>query len=100
MHIIKYDKSRYLYITKTNAMDIAVTKLKLIDWLMNLSDEAKLEKLLSVKAEMDDDIVAYNAVGEPMNINAYRAQAEEGLKDMEEERVTSHDDFINEAKSW
>lgn len=81
-------------------MDIAVTKLKLIDWLMHLSDEAKLEKLLTVKAEMDDEVVAYNAVGEPMNINEYKAKLDKGMKDIEEGRYMSDDDLANEMKSW
>lgn len=81
-------------------MDIAVTKLKLIDWLMHLSDEAQLEKLLIVKAEMDEGIVAYNSLGEPMNINQYKTKLDRGMKDIEEGRYMSEDDLANDMKLW
>ena len=81
-------------------MDIAVTKLELIDWLMHLKDKAKLEKLLALKAELENGIVAYSTVGEPMDINQYKAHVNEGLEDMKQGRTTSHDDFLDEVKSW
>ena len=82
-------------------MDIAVTKLELLDWVMHLSNKATFEKLLALKAETSDtDIVAYTALGEPLNVNEYKAHVRQGLTDVKEGRVTSHDDFLNEVKSW
>jgi len=84
-------------------MDIAVTKLELLDWVMHLSNKATFEKLLALKAELSDtenEIVGYTALGEPLNINQYKAHVKEGLKDIEEGRITSHDDFLDEVKSW
>ena len=81
-------------------MDIAVKKLELIDWLMHLKDEAKLEKLLSFKEEMEDGIVAYDAVGEPMNIDQYKAKIDRGVKDFEEGRYMSGDELAKEIKNW
>lgn len=81
-------------------MDVAVKKLELIDWLMHLKDESKLERLLTFKEEMEDGIVAYNAVGEPMDINQYKAKIDRGMKDYEEGRFMSGDDLANEIKNW
>ena len=81
-------------------MDIAVTKLELLDWVMHLKDEAKVVKLLAFKADLERDAVAYTAFGEPLNVNQYKAHIKEGLKDIEDGRVTSHDDFLDEVKSW
>ena len=83
-------------------MDIAVTKLELLDWVMHLSNKATFEKLLALKAETSDSeaIVAYSSVGEPLNINEYKAHVKQGLTDVKEGRVTSHDDFLDEVKSW
>jgi predicted transcriptional regulator len=81
-------------------MDVAVKKLELIDWLMHLKDEAKLERLLNIKAEMDESIVAYNAVGEPMDINQYKAKIEKGVQDWKEGRFMSGDDLAKEIKNW
>ena len=81
-------------------MDVAVKKLELIDWLMHLKDESKLERLLTFKEEMEDGIVAYNAVGEPMDINQYKTKIDRGMKDYEEGRYMSGDDLANEIKNW
>ena len=81
-------------------MDIAVRKRELIDWLTLLKDEAKLEKLFAFKAELEDGIIAYSAMGEPLNIDQYKAHVNEGLQDIKAGRVTAHDDFIEEVKSW
>jgi predicted transcriptional regulator len=86
-------------------MDIAVKKLELLDWIMHLRDNAMFEKLLALKAGSEEhiydekDIVGYNALGEPLDANAYRAHVNEGLKDMREGRVTSHDDLLDEMRS-
>ena len=81
-------------------MDVAVKKLELIDWLMHLKDESKLEKLLTFKEEMEDGIVAYNAVGEPMDIHQYKTKLDRGVKDREEGRYMTGDDLAKEIKNW
>ena len=81
-------------------MDIAVRKRELIDWLTLLKDEAKLEKLFAFKAELEDGIIAYSAMGEALNMDQYKAHVNEGLQDIKAGRVTTHDDFIDEVKSW
>jgi hypothetical protein len=84
-------------------MDIAVTKLEILDWVMHLSNGPVLEKLIALKAETsgnDDIIVGYTVLGEPLNSDAYMAHVNEGLQDIKNGRVTSHDDFLDEVKSW
>lgn len=81
-------------------MDVAVKKLELIDWLMHLKDEAKLEKLLDFKAEMEEGIVAYNAVGEPMDINQYKAKLEKGSNDIKNGNYMTDDELANDMKNW
>ncbi|WP_116790478.1 hypothetical protein [Flavobacterium psychrotrophum] len=80
----------------------AAKKLEVLDWVMHLNDEAVFNKLLAIKdnAYDNDDVVAYSTVGEPLNIEQYKAHAEEGLKDIEAGRVTSHKDFLDEIKGW
>lgn len=83
-------------------MDIAVTKLELLDWVMHLSNEATFEKLLALKAETlyNDGIVGYTVLGEPLNSNEYKSHINEGLQDIKKGRITSHNDFLDEVKSW
>lgn len=80
----------------------AAKKLEILDWVMHLDDEAVFNKLLDIKqnSHNNDYIVAYSAVGEPLNIEQYKTKADKGIKDIEEGRVTSHDDLLNEIKSW
>jgi len=81
-------------------MNIAVEKLRLLDLVMHLNDEAKVVKLIDIIVGMENDVVGYTALGEPLNIDQYKAHVKEGLEDIEEGRVTSHDDFLDEVKSW
>ncbi|MHA3786919.1 hypothetical protein ACX0HA_01815 [Flavobacterium hauense] len=81
-------------------MDIAVKKLELIDWLMHLKDEAKLERLLDFKAEMEEGIVAYSAVGVPMDINQYKAKLEKGSNDIKNGNYMTDDELANDMKNW
>lgn len=80
----------------------AAKKLEVLDWVMHLNDEAVFNKLLAIKDNVydNDDVVAYSTVGEPLKIEQYKAHAEEGLKDIEAGRVTSHKDFLQEIKGW
>ncbi len=80
----------------------AAKKLEVLDWVMHLNDEAVFNKLLAIKDSPynENEIVAYSAMGEPLNIEQYRAKVNQGLKDIEEGRVTSHEDLLNEMESW
>ena len=83
-------------------MDIAVTKLELLDWVMHLRSEDMFKKLLALKAEASeyDEIVGYTVLGEPLNIEQYKAKADKGLKDIEEGRYMTDDELFNDMKSW
>ena len=83
-------------------MDIAVTKLELLDWVMHLSNKATFEKLLALKEETTEDkvIVAYSSLGEPLNVNEYKAHINEGMKDIREGNFMTDDELRDEMKSW
>ncbi|MFP9098755.1 hypothetical protein ACLI09_06860 [Flavobacterium sp. RHBU_24] len=80
----------------------AAKKLEVLDWVLHLTDEAVFKKLLAIKEDpyTASEIVGYTVLGEPLNIEEYKAHAEEGLNDIREGRVTSHEDFLDEIKSW
>jgi len=83
-------------------MDIAVTKLELLDWVMHLSNKATFEKLLALKAEAlyNDEIVGYTVLGEPLNSDEYKAKADKGLKQIQEGNYMTDDELFNDMKSW
>jgi predicted transcriptional regulator len=80
----------------------AAKKLEILDWVMHLTDETVFNKLLDIKndARNKDEVVAYTVLGEPLNLEQYKAKAEEGINDIREGRITSHDDLLDEIKSW
>jgi len=82
----------------------AAKKLELLDWVMHLKNESVLQKLWTVKEEVEEypenEIVGYTVLGEPMNMQQYHAKLERGEKDIEEGRYTSHEDLKNEMESW
>lgn len=83
-------------------MDIAATKLELLDWVMHLNDSKTFEKLLALKAATPDDngVVGYTVLGEPLDANAYIKHVDEGLEDIKNGRTTPHNDLLNEMESW
>jgi predicted transcriptional regulator len=82
-------------------MNIAVEKLRLLDLVMHLNDEAKVVKLIDIIVGMENkDVVAYSALGEPLNIDQYKTKADKGLKDIEEGRFMTDDELFNDMKSW
>lgn len=80
----------------------AAKRLEVLDWVLHLNDEAVLDKLIALKENPynANEIVGYTVLGEPLNIEQYRAHVEKGLNDIREGRTTSHEDFLNEIKSW
>ena len=63
-------------------------------------DAAKKLEVLNRGMHFNDEIIAYSVVGEPLNVEQYRAHTEEGLKDIKEGRVATHKDFLEEIKRW
>lgn len=81
-------------------MDIAVKKLELLDWVMHLNDDAMFEKLLALKQEDENKIVAFTASGEPLTLEQYKAKADKGMRDIEEGRYMTHEELLKEIETW
>jgi len=80
-------------------MNFIETKLELIEWILRL-DEKGLEKLLELKNNVDNGIIAYDAKGNPLTLEQYHANVNEATQDIKEGRVTSHEDFLKEIENW
>ncbi|AWH84080.1 hypothetical protein HYN59_02675 [Flavobacterium album] len=81
-------------------MDIAAKKLELLDWVMHLRDNAMFEKLLALKAETDQEIVAYTVSGEPLTLEQYKAKIDKGMRDIQEGRYMTHEELLKEMETW
>jgi len=72
-------------------MDIQIEKYKLIEWLMNLKDEAVISKIKSIKndSSIHSDWVEDISETEKLLIEA-------GLKDLKEENTFTHEQVMKE----
>lgn len=48
-------------------MDIAARKIELIDWLLQINDASKLEKIIALKSVLDKEVVAHTISGYPID---------------------------------
>lgn len=81
-----------------NTNDIQLRKLKLMEMLMQVRSEQlveQMEKLL--EKEM---IVAYTTDGKPLTLKAYNKRLEKAEKQIEQEKITSHEDLKSEMQKW
>lgn len=79
----------------------AAKRLEVLDWVMHLNDETLFNKVLAIKENFfENDIVAYTVLGEPLNIEQYKAKADKGIKDIEEGRYMTDDELFEDMKSW
>lgn len=72
-------------------MDLNTKKLDLINWLINLKDEAVIEQLNKIKQH--GSLESYEDLPQ-----AAKESIERGLKDIEEGRVFSHEEVMQRLK--
>jgi predicted transcriptional regulator len=70
-------------------MDIQAEKLKLIEWLKNLSDQSIIEKLKLFKDNLSDKSDWWESLS-----NDEIESIDEGLKDIEEGRTIPHSEVM------
>ncbi len=68
-------------------MGLEAIKLELIEWLTKLDDQETISYLKVVKDSSSEEGDWWNSLSDH-----HKAGIERGLKDIEEGRVTSHDD--------
>jgi predicted transcriptional regulator len=85
-------------------MDIQATKLDLIKLLMSVENESLLQEIKSIlksnSNSVSEEILAYTTKGEPLTKEEYLAKIQQGINDIEAGRVISHEDLLNEIKTW
>jgi len=65
-------------------MDIAATKIELIDWLLHINDESKLKKIRDLKSVLDKEVIAHSISGYPVDKEEYINRVKEA-----DERISS-----------
>jgi hypothetical protein len=80
-------------------MDINKTKLELIEWILHL-DEKGLTRILELKNEIENGIVAYTVTGKPLTLAQYRTKIEQGTNDIKEGKFIPHEDLLKDIENW
>ena len=64
------------------------------------SDETILIQVFNLLEKHANKIIAYDASGNPLNIEAYNNLIEVGIEDVKQGRIISHEDLLKEIQDW
>lgn len=79
-------------------MNIAVKKVEIIEWLVQLKDEQLLDKVEKLKKQSIKE--AYESRLRPMSAKAYKAMLEQAENDFKQGRVISQERLEKESETW
>ncbi len=80
-------------------METLALRKKLIREIETL-DDYSITRISKMMEDYKNEIVAYDTSGNPLTLSKYNDMVEEGLEDIRQGRVTSHEDFLKEIESW
>ena len=81
-------------------MDVLARKMELMDWLLHIEDESKIEKILTLKATMDVDIVAYDVRGYSITTEEYVDRVRKADERISNGDFTTVEDLESEIDNW
>ena len=81
-------------------MDVLAKKMELMDWLLHIEDESKIEKILSLKATIDIDIVAYDVRGYSITKDEYIDRVRKADERISNGNFTTANDLEKEIDNW
>lgn len=67
---------------------------------LDLADERVLRIVSSVFDNYLNEVVSYDAKGNPLTLSEYHNKVEEGLDDIKYNRIISSDELSKEMKDW
>ncbi|MBI5215803.1 MAG: hypothetical protein HY960_08625 [Ignavibacteriae bacterium] len=79
-------------------MNIQARKLHLIDWLVQVQDNSVLEKIEKLKNKAK--IKAYESKLKPMSSEEFLADIHFAEVDLQQRRLMSHEEFVEESSHW
>ena len=81
-------------------MNIEAKRNELIQWILNLSEDA-LNRVDSIKEKfVADKIVAYTVEGDPLTLPEYQAELEKAEKEIERGDYLTSDELEKERSTW
>lgn len=81
-------------------MDIATKKIELLDWLLHIKDESKLQRIIEFKSNLEKEIVAYTVDGYAVNKEKYIQMVNEADERISSGKFTTSEDLDKEIENW
>lgn len=81
-------------------MDIAAKKIELIDWLLHINDESKLNKIIALKSVLDKEVVAHTISGYPVDKEEYINMIKEADERISSGKQTTIEDLLARKYSF
>ena len=80
-------------------MDIAAKKIELMDWLLHITDESKLRKIIALKSVLDKEVVAHTISGYPVDKEEYINMVKEADERISSGKYTTIEELKIEANT-
>ncbi|MCI4444383.1 MAG: addiction module protein [Lentimicrobium sp.] len=80
-------------------MDIAAKKIELMDWLLHITDESKLRKIIALKSVLDKEVVAHTISGYPVDKEEYITMVKEADERISSGKYTTIEELKIEANT-
>ncbi len=81
-------------------MNIAVKKLELMDWLLQIKDETKIKKIIALKSVLEKNAVAHTISGYPVDKQEYINMVKEADERISSGNFTTVEDLEKEIERW
>jgi hypothetical protein len=81
-------------------MDIAAKKIELMDWLLHINDESKLNKIIALKSVLDKEVVAHTISGYPVDKEEYINMIKEADERISSGKQTTIEDLLARKYSF
>jgi hypothetical protein len=81
-------------------MDIAAKKIELMDWLLHINDESKLNKIIALKSVLDKEVVAHTISGYPIDKEEYINMIKEADERISSGKQTTIEDLLARKYSF
>ena len=81
-------------------MDLAAKKIELMDWLLHITDESKIKKIIALKSVLEKEAVAHTISGYPVDKEEYINMVKEADERISSSNYTTIEDLEREIEKW
>ena len=81
-------------------MDLAAKKIELMDWLLHITDESKIKKIIALKSVLEKEAVAHTISGYPVDKEEYINMVKEADERISSGNYTTIEDLEREIEKW